>query len=434
VGDGSNETSKVQLALNSLPAGGGDVQIPPGVKFNLRSLTFPAKSNLIYRADDDLSAPGQGSDIGSGEWVNFSANSSYPADPTGGAVNEWRFTAPFHPGVVVDVRKDVTGANSGLGTGQTTDDPVRASFNIMDEQTDTFRIIYENHLNHSNFAGVGVHVWRREVVLNGIGTAQWATLPAENTLITGVTSGAKGHLLSVGTTSTTLLWFSGHFQDGEKVKDNDETTTASIASVSFSLKSMPVLAQGAKRGNWTIGLPSDAVRDQFVVGGKIAVSTTRLSPAIHSEETIVNPGFVWVDSYERSTVNGYEIVYDTLAATEAQRRLHLTKYNSDTPISQIGGLAAHASFNDGGGAPYLKGGEFNVGGVVRGGSLGKYEVTFKTALPTAQYRVVFGAQFKGFLTCDLKTTAGFSIFVSNATGVDQWASFDIDFVVIGGDI
>jgi len=103
VGDGANETSKVQLALNSLPADGGDIFIPPGVKFNIKSLTFPAKSNLIYRADDDLSTPGPGSDIGSGEWVNFSANSSYPADPTGGAVNEWRFTAPFHPGVVADV-------------------------------------------------------------------------------------------------------------------------------------------------------------------------------------------------------------------------------------------------------------------------------------------------------------------------------------------
>jgi len=431
VGDGANETSKVQLALNSLPADGGDIFIPPGVKFNIKSLTFPAKSNLIYRADDDLSTPGPGSDIGSGEWVNFSANSSYPADPTGGAVNEWRFTAPFHPGVVADVRKDVTGANSGLGPSQSLTEPARASFNIMDEQTDSGRLVYEYYLSGSNFSSLQLHAWRRVVTLNGIGTAQWVSVPTEGTLITGTTSGAKGFVLSVAAGSTTLLWFSGKFVAGETVSDNNETTSATITSATFAITAFSPIAQGLKRGNWAVGLPADAVRDMFVVGGKISSQRTR--GTFYEDESVLNPGFVWVDSYENVPPNGFEIIYDTSVAA-ASRRLLLTKYNSTTPISQIGGLAAHATCTDGSGTPAVRAGSFNIASIVRGGSTGRYDFTFSNALPTANFRILTSAQFNGFITWDAKATTGFSVFVTNASGVAQWAPFDFEVVIVGGDI
>jgi hypothetical protein len=431
VSNGSDETAKVQLAINSLPANGGDITIPAGTKFNLKSLVFPAKSNLIYRADDDLSSPGPGSDIGSGEWVNFSVNSSYPAQPTGGAVNEWRFSSNFHPAIIVDARKDVTGGNSGLGAGQTLDEPVRASLNLFDEQTDAGRLVYENYASGSNFSMMKLHTWRRVVTLNGIGTAQWVSVPSENTLITGQTSGARGFVLSVSAGATTVLWFSGKFVAGEKLIDNNETTTATVTSVSYSLTSMAPLSQGVKRGNWAIGLPADAVRDAFVVGGKIGTQKDR-SPTYYVDELITAPGFVWVDSYENATPNGFEVVYDTVPAA-ASRRLTLRKYNSTTDMGHIGAVAAHCTVADPG-TPVFRSGGFNFATVVRGGSTGRYDFTFTSALPTANYRVLLSSQFKGHLTFDLKTTSGFSVFVSNATGTDQWAPFDFDVVIVGGDI
>lgn len=430
-GSGSNETAAVQLAINALPAGGGEVTVPAGVKFNLKSLTFPARCNLRYRVDDDLSSPGQGSDIGSGELVYFSANSSYPADPTGGAVNEWRFTAPFHPGIIVDVRKDVTGANSGLAPGQSLTEPVRGSWNILDEQTDAFRVVYEHYASGSNFSMVKIHAWRRVVVLNGIGTSQWASVPAEGTVITGTTSGAKGFVLSVAAGSTTVLWFSGRFVAGETVSDNNETTTATITSAVFSLTAMSPLSQGLKRGNWAVGLPADAVRDMFTVGGKIASQRTR--GTFYEDESILHPGFVWVDSYENPTPNGFEAIYDTSGAA-ASRRITLRKYNSTIDIGHIGAVAAHVSVNDPGGTPILRAGSFNVANVVRGGSVGRYDFTFANALPTANYRLMLSSQFTGHLTFDLKATTGFSVFAFNAAGVAQWAPFDFDVVVVGGDI
>lgn len=431
VDDGSDQSSKVQLALNAVPSGGGDVVIPPGVKFNVKSLTFPAKSNLIYKVDDDLSAPGQGSDIGSGEWVNFSVNSSFPAQPTGGAVNEWRFSSNFHPAIVVDARKDVTGGNSGLGTGQTLDEPVRASVNLFDEQTDAGRLIYENYASGSNFSMMKLHAWRRVVTLNGIGTAQWVSVPVEGTLITGQTSGARGFVLSVSAGATVVLWFSGKFVAGERLIDNNETTTATVTSVAFSVSSMAPLSQGLKRGNWAIGLPADAMRDAFVVGGKIASQKDR-SPSFYVDETITAPGFVWVDSYENTTPNGFEVVYDTVPAA-ASRRLTLRKYNETSDRGHVGAISAHGTVVDSGTAS-LRAGSFNLGSVTRGGSTGRYDFTFTTSLTTANYRIMLSSQFKGHLTFDLKTTSGFSVFVSNAAGTDQWAPFDFDVVVVGGDI
>lgn len=429
----TNNTAAVQSAINSLGVYGGTVYVPDGAKFNLRNLAFPARFNLEYRLDDDLSqAQLPGSSFASSERVLFSSNSSYPADLAGGAVNEWRLTGPFHPGLVVDVRKDLgSNISSYLRPGQTVADPVRASWNIFDEQLDAFRVVYENYLTFSNFSNVSMHAWRRVVRLNGIGTSQWVSAPAENTLVTGTTSGARGFVLTVAGGYTDLLWFSGDFVAGETVSDNNETTSATITSVALTLTAFSPLAQGLKRGNWAIGLPADAVRDQLVVGGKIGSQRTR--GTFYEDEAILNPGFVWVDSYENSPPNGYEVIYDTSVAA-ASRRLLLTKYNSATPIAQIGALAAHASCTDGSGTPAFRAGSFNLNTIVRGGSTGRYDITFVNALPTANYRILATSQFNGFVTWDLKTVSGFSLFVTNSSATAQWAPNDFDVLVIGGDI
>lgn len=434
IADGATDnTAAVQKALDALPTLGGIITIPAGCRFDLTALTFRQNCNMQYYANDDLSVPGQASDIGSGELVYFSANSSYPSDPTGAAVNEWRFTAAFHPGVVVDVRKDVQGANAYLRPGQTLENPVRASYNIMDEQTDAARLVYENYGMSSNFSSLQLHAWRRVVTLNGIGTAQWTTPPVEGDVVHGTTSGAAGYVISVSAGSTSLLWFSGRFAAGETVSDSNETTTATITSAVYSATPFAPISQGLYRGNWAVGLPADAVRDAFVVGGKIGSQRTRGGP-FYENESVLNPGFVWVDSYENPSPAGFEAIYDTSVAANL-RRVYWRKYNSNANIGQIGAVSGHATINDAAGSITIRNGSFNIASVVRnGGTVGRYDVTFADALPTANYRLSLSSQFTGFITWDVKATGGFSLFVYNAAGVAQWAPFDFDFTVVGGDI
>jgi hypothetical protein len=388
VGDGSNETAKVQLALDSLPSGGGDIQIAAGVKFNLTSLTFPAKCNLIYRADDDLSSPGQASDIGSGEWVHFSYNSSYTADPTGGVVNEWRFTAPFHPGIFTDVRKDVDGANAYLAPGQSLVEPVRASWNIQDEQINTFTVLYQNYSSNSKFAGVTQNTYRRVVTLTGVGTGDWTTLPSLGNLVEGVTSGAAGFFISTDATTTVLHWFSGKFVAGETLRLVSPLTISSttVSSVSFTNTSMQPLAQDLVKGNWSIGLPAASTTHLFTTGGKIAVTQSRAFGQ-YDPYAVVNPAYVWHDLIADVPTNGFEITYNTTPAATS-RRLTLRKLGQATDRSHIGAVFAHGSFNDAGA---VSASAYNIASITKNGT-GDYTVNFTNAAVTADYSITLSTR------------------------------------------
>lgn len=425
----TDNTAAIQSALNALPTAGGTVQIPAGCRFNIKSLTFRQNCNLEYYANDDTSQPGPTSDIGSGELIYFSANSSYPSDPTGAAVNEWRYTAAFHPGVVIDARKDIQGANAYLRPGQSLTNPVRASLNYMDEQTGVGRVLYESYANGSNFSSMSFHAWRNVITLNGIGTAAWVSVPTEKTVITGTTSGAKGFLISVSAGATTVLWFSGRFVTGETVSDNNETTTATITSAVFATASYSPIAQGMFRGNWAVGLPADAVKDMFVVGGKIA--TTRTRGTFYEEETILDPGIVWVDSYESTPVSGFEIIYDTSVAA-ASRRLYLTKYNSTTRISQIGGIQAYCGFTN---ALALSASSFNVASVTKNGT-GDYTINFINAAARADFTVSLSTEDPlQYAYVFAKTTGVVRIrIVTTGTSTLVDATGTINVQCLGGDI
>jgi hypothetical protein len=430
VADGvTDNTTAVQAALDSLPEAGGLVIIPAGVRFDITDLTFRQRCNLQYYVDDDMSNPGPASDIGSGELVFFSANSSYPTDPTGAAVNEWRYTAAFHPAMVVDVRKDIEGADAYLAPSQSLTNPIRASYNILDEQTDAARLVYENFGVPSNFSMLQLHAWRKVVVLNGIGTAQWVTPPVEGDVVTGTTSGATGYVVSVGASATTLLWFSGRFVTGETVADSNETTTATITSAVFTATAMSPISQSLYNGNWAVGLPAGAVRDQFVVGGKVASQRTR--GTFYENETILNPGYVWVDSYENSPPNGFEVIYDT-SVSAASRRLFLTKYNNATPISQVGAVLAHGAFNDAGTVSVSA---FNIASITKNGT-GDYTVNFTNAAVRADFSVVVSTSVAlQYAYVFAKTTGVVRIIVvTTGTNTPVDATGVISVQCMGGDI
>ena len=470
--DGTDQTAAVQLALNALdPNKGGLVTVNQGTRFNLKGLTLPKRSNLEYFRDSDSSTPGPNSAIGTNERVYFAANANVD-----GIVNEWRFTGAFHPGLGIDVRKDVAGHNAFHGAGQTQSAPARASFNFYDEQSSAFSILYQSYDTWTDFSSTGMGGYRRTVQLNGIGTSQWVSAPAENTVITGQTSGAKGFLLSVSSTYTLVLWISGKFVAGEKLIDNNETTTATITTVAYTESSFKPINQDLRRGNWSIGCAPGSTRDVWTVGGKSTVQQMTRAATWYTDKLVMNPAYVLVDSYENATPAGFELTYDCTPAA-ASRRITLRKYTTaadwttgtayvatntatyqgtiyrcltnhtaDTfatdlaagkwiadEYGHVGAVKAHTGFGNAGGTGDVS--SYNVSGITHD-STGAYTITFKTPFARAdyqvclttgnplQYPVVFA---KTTTACAVKVyTTGTSTLVDLTT--------DLDVIVCGGDI
>ena len=429
----TDNTAAVLAAVTALGIYGGTVIIPEGCKFNLKTVAAsgPARFNLEYRADDDTSAPGPVSDIASSERIFYSQNSSYPLDPSGAEVNEWRFTAPFHAGVIIDTRKDAI-IPAGNLNGQSQTNPVRATIGISDEQVGRFGITYENNPTYSNFSQTKIRNYRILCVLNGIGTANWVSIAAVNTVITGLTSGAKGFLVSVAAGSTSVLWFSGKFVAGEQIADDNETASGTVSSVTTTNTEMQRLGQDFTKGNWSIGLPPGSLSVLFGVGGKIASARTRTASQ-YVDVTVNDPGYLWVDSFEGAPPNGFEAIYDTSMGA-ALARIYKRKYGETINRQVIGSLSASCTFNN---ALGVNAKAFGVVSITKPGT-GRYQVNFSTSLASAEYQVSVASDDLTLADRDQRITAKAAASVEirnyNAAGALADLAGNLDIKVHLGDI
>jgi hypothetical protein len=431
IGDGSNETAKVQLALNSIPAAGGTVFVPAGVKFNLTQLTFPQRCNLEYYVDSDMSTPGTASDLGSGELVLFSSNSSYPTDVTGGIVNEWRFTAPFHPGVVVDVRKDVTGANQWLAPNQDLTDPARASYNILDEQTPRWTNLYVSYPRDDKFSGVLANTYRTQIVISGVGTSNWSSAPSVNDVVYQ-SNGARGMILSQTANSTTVLWNSGRFAAGLPLRYGTSPvniSTSNVSGAAWTSTPMPWLAQDFRYGSFSIGLPPQAPEgDLFAVGGRI-VSTNTRSAGQYVEKTVTEPGYGFIASYEDTPRLGRFMVSES---ANGHKRVVLRDVTATNNIANVGACIAHSLINVGGTGSSSR---FNVNTITKSAT-GVYEVAFTNAAARNDYAVmVTCAAPDDYAYVTDKTTSGFIVrVVTLGTSTPRDLTAAANLACFGGDI
>lgn len=380
VQNGTTQQAIVQAAVSATPAK-SLLYIPSNVKFSLNALTLPQNINIDFCVDDCTDTPGTAAALGSGERILFSNNSSFPTFGTGGLVNEWRFTSGYASGVVADTWTTIAGVNPYLGPGQSRTNPVRVSFNWhIDEVGQAYSAVVR-YPTFNNFTGWGFHTWRRTIELNGVGTAAWSSVPAENTLITGTTSGATGLLLSTTAGSTTVLWISGRFSVGETLTDDNETTSATISSVTNTATACQPLSQDLKRGNWSVGVPPGAPRNLFTVGGKIAATKTR-SFSQHIDEAVTNPAYMWVDDYEAATPAGMEVTYNVTPAA-ASRRLTTNRMGIATPIGMVGASTMFTNFSN---SALLATSRFNVASVTRT-TTGDYSVTATNAFARSDYTI-----------------------------------------------
>lgn len=385
VADSSTDnTLSVTKALSTfVPDSGAILVIPSGAKFNLKSVTLPKRSTLQYYEQDDTSTTA-GTKKATSELVTFHANAN-----NSGIVNEKKEVAPFHPAHVVEVRKDVLSHTAFIGPGQSQTNPVRASYNILNEGKDSWRTILEHYNDYSIFSGVRSHIWLNRITLNNVGTTSFTVAPVKGNLITGVTSGARGHVMTTTSTTLELEWFSGTFVPGETVVCNrgtidvpvNEASSTTITTAVETLKVGAPLGAGHETGYWGVGMPPSAVKEMWTVGGKSAVQRTR-NGGWYLPNTVTDPSRVWVDNFELSTPNGYEITYDTTPAA-ASRRMHLRKYNTTANIGHIGAVRTHTNFAD---AVAGATSGYNVASIVKNGT-GDYTITFAVAFTRADYTV-----------------------------------------------
>ncbi len=322
--DGSDRTGDVQAAIDALGQSGGTVTVPEGTRFNLQALRLTPRANLEYRIDDDLSINMPSNKRASGERVFFSANSSWPEQSSGAAVNEWRFTAPLHPGLIVDVRKDLTGADRGFSPIQNRTDPVRAGVYIDDTEVGRWRTVYEYYGEAYNpISGVRIHTIRCRVELRGAGSAAWPAAPRRFERIVGEQSGAVGFVREVRSDSLVLEWFAGKFRSGERLRNETADTRSSraVGEVRFDQNENAGISLDMWNGTVTVGGGHAGVATEALqTYGNLKLVPTR-SNSVSKIREVAKPTLVFGTNPELQAPHQLGIQYDPGSKTEATRRL-----------------------------------------------------------------------------------------------------------------
>lgn len=468
LGDGTDETATVQAYINAradtptVEARGTVLEIPEGVKFHLRELVFPRKVNLGYTIRDDIDTYFLIADAGSGERVYFSANSSYlnsPGDPehniNGGAVNEWRFTAPFHPGLKIDVRKDVPGHDAHFAPSQNRTNPANASFGHNDEQSLTTEWQYQFFaVSRSKFSGHYFRAYRRIQTLNGIDSAKWPSAPALNDRIVGTLAGipdAVGYFLSSDGSATTVEWVSGRFKAGMTITNATATVTATATQTADSNDTpqrMQPIAQDFRGGGWGIGVPPGSALDTLDVGGDIGV-TKSIDFGQYIPETIAFPGIAWRLDLEAAPTTGASV---RQASGENQKRLwvyDLPKYNASNVRGMVGAVCASVAFAH---TMILANSAINIAasGGLTNPATGRYRIVLKRAqmnqslcVQSSMHRLMSAASGTTFYTIghEVIDASTIDIYVrlidlaaGTSTAADIPASASISVTVLNGDV
>ncbi len=394
-----DQTAKVQAAINALPARGGIVYVPRGVKFNRKSLTRPQRSTIRYFLDDDTSLSTAEAYFGAfetNELVDDIANAN-----SAGAVNEDRKQARLHPGHIVDVIADDTTHDAYLGVGQSRLEPKRASYNIFNEGMDWWRVVTEHYSNAwSQYSGTSMHAWCPRVTLVGITSASYAPAPAYRQLITGNISGARGYFISSDGTQTVVAWVHGVFQVGETVNyGSGLNTAATITSRAASNAiGLPVMFDHIT-GAISYGGPPGNVAKSHGFFGDLVVART-LNFGQRAPETTTHPA-IWLIDNHLNPAGGYGVSYDTTPAA-AFRRLRTRKWNETTMRGMVGATQLKTCFSN---SALIETSAFNVATLARTAT-GKYAITATTALARADYAVLLGRS----------DVADFPVYKNRATG------------------
>lgn len=369
-----DNTMIVQEAINQIGPNGGKIVIPPDIKFELKKLTFPSRIELEYYADSDISSDA-GERKTTNEKVSFISNANEQ-----GIVNEFIYQAPFHPGLVLNVRKDVIEVSKFLGKDQSLNNPVRVSTLIQDEGQTQLMEQYMSYPEFANpYSGWRLSMCRNIYKLKGVSLNDFSP-PLKIGDFVSTADGAGGNYVRAGKNNIEVQWFSGRFKKGDQLIINNKPTKISVKDVEYSHQAFNSLSISKKTGYFGIGVPNDNALYPFTVGGKIGIQGTRQHGQYIMDENS-EPALVFAPSFEAKNIEGLQI---KLEGKNNWKRLSLTDVSEKKVISNLSGLRAHTSFNGYNLRPPYS--SFNVRSIEKI-SPGTYRIYFITPVERNDYQI-----------------------------------------------
>jgi len=266
VGNTATQNTAAIQALIDNQTDGGLIVIPKGCSFNLKQLDGSVNEyDLQYWAEDEADNIGDGSNPGTNEKMFWSSNWK---QQSGGTVdvNEWRFEAPYHPGIVLNNRENIEHYGSG------TDFNGQASIVLKKNNYNQFQLQELNNADRNMFA---ISSWEVRQVFP-IGSSSFSSAPVAQELIVGNTSGAKGIVLVVTSSTMTVSWLYGEFVVGETVTvDGTKTSTVGLPSApTFSYNNKPFrLIAPLDSSGIGVNTPPARVKTALNVGGGVTLET-----------------------------------------------------------------------------------------------------------------------------------------------------------------
>lgn len=415
------------------------IDIEGGVKFSSATVNFLNSSSNVFvylrffANSDNTKGVSNGAGF-TNEQLTISVNSGFPGDSSGGLVAETRLEAPLHPAFIANVAKQIAGADSHLGTGQTRIPSntlaARASYNIFDENVIRWRAVYESYGGTTNPSGVSLQPFNATVGLANVGSTGWPTIPGAGTIVTGVTSGAKLYIVSSNTTSIQGIWITGTFLPGEKVTDGVTTSTNSITGggVTFTNSTYPSLIFGVNDPVLTYGAFPNQVLTAATIGGRLTLAPTNPGVAVNLKETVTNPSLLFTSTSAAVPAAGKQIVL--AAANRLVTVPSVSNGTGSTATGLVGGIASHGKFSTSVG---VSANAFNVASITRT-TTGVYAITFTNALSNSDYSVSLtkSNNADNNLTVTGIGTGGFTVNSYNGSLVLTDLSGIVYFSVIGG--
>jgi hypothetical protein len=431
---------------NTLSAAGKQgsafIFIEPGVKFASASVSFLSSAQhifvrLIYFANSDTTHGAGvliGGGMGTNELISLDVNSGYPGDATGGMVSERRERSPLHPSIIVDVCKQVAGADAHFGTNQvripTSTLPARASYNIMDENTMRMRWFYESYASATQPNACSFQPFTTDVSLANVGSSGWAAIPANGVVVTGSTSGAK--MIKTGHSGPSIQgkWIYGTFVAGETVTDGVTTSANQITGggVSYTQSTYPMLQFGYNTPVVAYGEFIQYPVTGYAIHARLTLGPTNSGNAGTLKETVTNAAVLFTNTSGAAPSTGRQVILD--GSNRLVSVSGVTNTTGSTATQLVAGISAFGKFANGGGA---SSNSFNVANVTRD-SAGVYSVSFTNTLANADYSVTLT---KSTITDTQQAitniaTTGFKLNNFNSGGAATDLAGTVYFSVIGG--
>jgi hypothetical protein len=370
-----DHTYIIQDYLNRLDKQGGKITIPPNYKFNLKKLKFPQKIELEYFAGSNMDLDA-GYIKNTNEKVLFLANANED-----GIVNEFRFSAAFHPGLIIDAKKEVGGQIPYLGKGQDMEDPVRASILIDDEGLTHFISQYQSYKDYNNpYSGVRMSMMYNEILLDIKYDFKKIKIQAGD-LISTSDNQAQGHVISLKGNVLAVQWLKGIFKENQTlIFQASKVPFATVSKVELKVSPMTALSLSKKTGFFGVGIPNDNALYPFTVGGKIGIQGSRQHGQVMFKENS-EPALVFSPSFEEKKLKGLELVLD---GKSEWNRLVTRDIDSQKDVAHISAVKSHTSFT----ASYLfpSRASFNIEKIEKI-AIGKFRVIFKNSFKTPDYQV-----------------------------------------------